>query len=162
MEFEYEISADDYADASVLHLRLSPKRYSNIGWFVAGAALLAVAINERDRGASPILLGAIGTWWIWGGLGAIFPIMFRPYYRRYYKRLKLTGQKYRASIDEGGFQVAGENRTWNHRWAEVSPKGEDGQVFMLFANGTLFIFAKRYLADEQQETLRILAGLSHV
>ena len=162
MEFEYEISADDYADASVLHARLSPDRRQSFGWFLAGAILLVVAIIERDRGVSPVLLGSIGIWWMWAGVGRMFPVMFRRYYRGYYKRLKLAGQKYRATINSEGFQVAGENRTWSNRWSEVGPKGEDDKVFMLFAHGTLFIFAKRYLGEEQQRSLRELAGLAQV
>ena len=121
--------------------------------------MLTVALVERDRGVSPILLGAIGVWWIWAGLGWIFPGLFRRYYRSYYRRLGLDGKKYRAILNEVGFQVMGENRTWNNRWTEVSPMGEDARVFMFYSQGTLFIFAKRYVADDQQGMLRSLAGL---
>jgi len=162
MEFEYEISADDYAAASVLHCGLNRNFNRDGVWLFAGACLLAVALIERERGLSPVLLGAIGVWWMWAGLGRKFPAMFRRYYRSYYRRLGLEGKRYRATLTEDGFQVTGENRTWNKRWAEVSPKGEDASVFMFYSQGTLFIFAKRYLADEQQRTLRTLAGLPAV
>jgi len=162
MEFEYEITADDYAAASVLYYRLTRTSQSGSGWLLAGAILLVVALIERDRGVSPLLLGAIGIWWMGAGLGRIFPRLLRGYYRRYYNRLGLSNQKYRASLNEDGFQVIGHCCTWHNRWADVSPKGEDEGLFMLFAHGTLFIFAKRYLADEPQKTLRSLAGLSRV
>ena len=159
MEFEYEITADDYAAANVLYHRLTPLRRRS-EWFWAGAILLIVALVEREHGLSPVVLGAIGIWWMWAGLGRIFPRLLRRYYRRYYKRVGLAGQKYRATLNEDGFQVVGDYCTWHNRWTDVSPKGEDDRIFMLFAHGTLFIFAKRYLSDERQKTLRTLAGLS--
>jgi len=39
-------------------------------------------------------------------------------------------------------------------------KGEDKSVFMLYVEGTLFIFGKKYLTDEQQHELRRLAAIS--
>lgn len=159
MTFEYEISGDDYAAASVLHYRLIRKPLQSAGWFLAGLVLFVIGSIERDRGLSPVVLVVIGIWWMWAGLGGIFPALYRRYYRKYYRRLGLEGKRYRATLTEDGFLVTGENRTWNNRWTEVSPKGEDSRVFMLFSQGTLFIFAKRYLAEEQQGRLRILAGL---
>lgn len=160
MEFEYEISAEDYAAASILYYRLSRKRAANGGWFLAGTFLLVIGLIERERGLSPILLGAIGVWWIWAGVARVFPgDSLRRHYRKYYQHLKLEGKKYRASLNEDGFQVVGDHSSWNNRWTDVSPKGEDNRIFMLFAHGVLFIFAKRYLPDEQQQALRRLAGL---
>jgi hypothetical protein len=160
MEFEYEITADDYAAANVLYHRLISARQRGSEWFLAGAIFLIIALVERERGLSPVLLGAIGIWWMGAGLGRVFPRLLRGYYRRYYKRVGLAGQKYYAKLNEEGFQVAGNYCTWQNRWADVSPEGEDNCVFMLFSHGFLFIFAKRYLTDEQQQALRTLAGLS--
>jgi len=160
MEFEYEITADDYAAANVLYHRLISARQRGSEWFLAGAILLIIALVERERGLSPVLLGAIGIWWMGAGLGRVFPRLLRGYYRRYYRRLGLAGQKYNAKLNEDGFQVAGNYCTWHNRWANASPKGEDDRVFMFFCHGTLFIFAKRHLADEDQQNLRTLSGLS--
>jgi hypothetical protein len=163
MEFDYEISADDYADAVVLYHKLSRKRTASSGWLLAGISLLVVGLIERDRGLSPILLGAVGIWWIWAGLARVFPgISLRRYYRKYYQQLSLKGKKYRANLDGNGFQVVGENCGWNYRWVDALQKGEDKRVFMLYCDGVFFIFAKRYLADEQQTELRSLAGLPAV
>lgn len=159
MEFDYEISADDCAAASILHYKLSGKPRVARGWLFAGTTLVIVALIERERGLSPILLGAIGIWWMWYGLGSIFPSMFRKYYRKYYRGLRLEGEKYHASLNQEGFKVEGPNRSWKNPWTDVSSKGEDHQVFMFLSHGTLFIFAKRYLAEEQRQTLRMLAGL---
>ena len=122
--------------------------------------LLLVALLERDRGLSPILLGAIGVWWICVDIGRIFPGVFmRQYYRRVYQKFGIDRTKYLASIDDRVLQVEGENASWRVRWQEVSPKGEDPEVFMFHARGTMFIFAKRYLAEEQQRQLRSFSGL---
>lgn len=129
-------------------------------WLSGGVILLLVAILERDRGLSPILLGAIGVWWMSADIARIFPGLFlRRYYRRYAVRLGLENNKYRASINQRGFQVDGEEASWRVRWQDASPKGEDADIFMFYARGTLFIFAKRFLVDEQQRTLRAFAGL---
>ena len=159
MEFDYEISADDYAAASILHYKLSRQRRVSGGWLFAGTILVFIALLERDRGVSPILLGAIGVWWMWYGFGSIFPSIFRKYYRNYYRRLRLESEQYHARLSSDGFQVVGRTCTWENKWTDVSPKGEDDRVFMLFSRGTLFIFAKRYLPDEQQRELRALAVL---
>lgn len=159
MEFEYEISADDYAAAAILYQNLSGKRSAS-RWMFAGACLLIICLLERDRGLSPILLGAIGVWWIWAGIARAFPGNYLGrHYRKHYQKLGLEGKKYRASVNQDGFQVIAENSSWNYRWANVLLKGEDNRVFVLFAGATLFIFAKRYLLDQQQRELRSLADL---
>ena len=160
MEFDYEISADDYAAAHILLHKLSGKRLASAWWFLGGAFLLLVALIERDRGWSPILLGAVGIWWMWAGVAGIFPgeSMARPYRKRY-QEIKLKGKKCRASINNDGFQLFGENSSWSIRWADISQKGEDDRIFMFYSQGVLSCFGKRYLAEEQQQALRRLAGL---
>jgi hypothetical protein len=160
MEFEYEITADDYAAASILHYKLTRKARVAAGWILAGASLLVIGLIERERGLSPILLAAIGVWFLWIGVARTFPGQyFRRFYRKHYRQQSLDGKKYRAMLNVGGFQVSGDNTTWTHRWSDVSAKGEDNQVFLFYSQGILFIFAKRYLGDEEQRTLRSFAGL---
>ena len=160
MEFEYEISADDYAAAAILYHNLSGKRRSASEWIFSGACLLIICLLERDRGLSPIVLGAIGVWWMWAGITRVFPgSYFRRPYLKHYQKLGLKGKKYRANVSQDGFKVVGENSSWNYRWANVLVKCEDKRVFVLFAGATLFIFAKRYLVDQQQQELRNLANL---
>ena len=160
MEFEYEIKPDDYAAAAILHAKLirNPRKLSP--WLSGGVILLLVAVLEWDRGLSPILLGAIGVWWMSTDIARIFPGLFlRRYYRRYAEKLGMGNMRYRATVDEQWLQVVGEEGGWRVRWQDVSPKGENPDVFMFHALGTLFIFAKRYLTNEQQRELRALAGL---
>ena len=160
LEFEYEITADDYTSAAILYHKLSGKSRLASGWLFSGACLLVIGLLERDRGLSPIVLGAIGVWWMWAGIARVFPGgPFRRAYVKYYRELGLEGKKYRASVNTDGFQVVGASSSWTRRWVEVSPKGEDKLVFLFFSEGTLFIFAKRYLVEQQQDALRSLAGL---
>ena len=159
MEFEYEIQPDDYAAASVIYAKLLKKSRKFSPWLYGGAILVIVFLLERDRGLSPVLLGAIGVWWMWAGFAQTFPGAFRSYYRRHYQKLRLGNRKYKASVEEPGFVVDGDDTTWRVRWQDVSPKGEDNEVFMFYARGTLFIFAKRYLSNEAQQQLRLMAGL---
>ena len=159
MEFVYEISAEDFASGQVLHRRLRPKRFRDWGWFVGGLCLLSIGVIEKGRGFSPILLGAIGVWWAWAGIGILFPNSMRQKYRNLYQSSLLKGKMYRATVNEDGFHVSGQKNSWSLEWADVSSRGEDDQLFLFYAQGILFVFAKRYLADAQQHELRRVAKL---
>ena len=161
MEFEYEILADDYAAAAVLYRKQSGTRKQDLGWLLAGTFLLVTGVIERERGVSPILLGAIGVWWMWAGFARIFVGgSYRKQCRKHYETIGLAGQKYRAKVVKDGFEVLGENQSWRAVWPTVSSKGEDDRVFMFYSGGIIFIFAKRYLADAQKQELRALSGLT--
>jgi len=62
-------------------------------------------------------------------------------------------------VSDDGFDVAGDTCTWRVRWQGVRLKAENKRVFMFCSYGTIFIFGKQYLANEQQEELRRLGGL---
>jgi hypothetical protein len=159
MQFEYEITADEFVAGQMLYHRLSSgKRYvkNAIGWILAGAIFIVVAVTEKFVDLSQILLGTTGIWWIYVGSRGLFPAR---YFRRAYAAQALAGEKYRADVSEEGFEVVGALRSWHVRWAGVSRKGEDENVFIIFASNTIFIFGKKYLTLEQQDQLRILAAL---
>jgi hypothetical protein len=129
-------------------------------YFIFGGLLLIVGFVERERGMSPLLLVAFGALMIWLGVVSFFPrLSSRRNYRRHYRELGIEGKEYQADVTEEGLNIAGDETTWRREWADISSKGEDRQLFMLYSRGTLFIFAKRYLTDEQQRELRSLAGL---
>jgi hypothetical protein len=71
----------------------------------------------------------------------------------------LTGKQDHVELDESGFLVTGGGRRGSVLWPEVFFKGEDNRVFMFSAKGSIFIFAKKYLTDEQQATIRENAAL---
>jgi hypothetical protein len=75
MEFEYEVSAEDYAAAMILYRRVNRRRLgaSTGGYFLLGGFLLAVGLVERERALSPLLLVALGAFAIWLGIASAFP-----------------------------------------------------------------------------------------
>jgi hypothetical protein len=72
----------------------------------------------------------------------------------------LAGKKFQAEVNEEGFEVVGDLRSWRVQWAGVSLKGENEHAFVLYSVGTVFMFGKKYLAAEQQQELRRLAALA--
>jgi hypothetical protein len=161
LQFEYEINRDDYASAQVLNHKLSGTRRKTLTWLVAGVACLVVAVPEMKRGWSPLLLGAVGIWWIWAGLGwSLLGVSARKYFRKHYGSSGVESVRYTAVVDDKGFTVTCESGSWIRRWDDVACKGEDANLFMLNAKGVLFIFAKRYLSPAQQDDLRTLAAIA--
>ncbi len=163
MEFDYEVSAEDYAKALILYYRLNRRRLgtSTGGLFIFGGFLLTVGLIEREKGLSPLLLVVLGAFTIWLGIVSAFPrLSSRKKFRKYFRELGIEGKKSQANVSEEGLNITGDHETWSRPWADISSRGEDRQVFMFYSRGTLFIFAKRYLNDGQQQELRSLAGLS--
>ncbi len=168
LHFEYEITPDEYVAAQLLHHKLSgltrQKVYGPI-WIIVGAVLLVMSFNSRPPAWAPydysaglplFLLSVIGAWWIYAGLRMLFPAM---YFRRAYRSFEYPGKSFRADVDETGFHVAGEFQEWRVKWPGVRLKGENKKVCIFLAGGTLYIFGKRFLNQEQQQELRKLGGL---
>jgi hypothetical protein len=162
MQFEYEISADDYAAAQILYRRLKRNRIPEVGWLLLGGVLTWIGLREQGLGLSPIVLAGIGVYCMWAGVGRVFPASLRRNYLRHYRTLEHQGTKYRADANETGVEIAGGNTSWWVPWGDVSIKGEDPKVFMFYSKGTLFIFAKRFLQDVQHRELRTIAGLAEL
>src|SRR5579864_8587870 len=57
---------------------------------------------------------------------------------------------YLATGLENGFSVSGVSCSCTCYGLEARLKGENKRVFMFSAKGTIFIFGKKYLTDEQQ------------
>jgi hypothetical protein len=160
MQFNYEISADEYVAGQRLYLRLKKGRnhtYSAVSWLVIGLLFVFIAWEEAHNQAPlPFILAVPGFWLIYCGTVSLFPAR---YIRRAYRSSDIAGKKYRAEVNEEGFQVAGDVCNWRIQWAGVSAKGENEIVFILFAANTIFMFGKQYLTSEQQTELRRLAAL---
>jgi hypothetical protein len=160
MHFEYEITADEYVASQILVNQLGGARtriQSVAIWILAGIFLIFVAWNEGAIKWATILLAAIGAWWIYAGVASLFPAR---HFRRAYRGAEVAGKRFIADVDEDGFEVKGESCCWRVQWAGVLRKGEDAQVFMLYSQGTVFMFGKKYLSIEQQQELRRLSGLA--
>ena len=160
MNFEYEITADDYAASQTLNYKLttgSKRLVRATLWMVAGIFLILIACNQPAFTWTPILLVITSGWWIYGAIQMLFPA---DHFRRGYQRTKLSGKKFQAHVDEEGFEIVGDLCSWRVRWPAVTVKGEDKSVFTLQVEGILFIFGKKYLTNEQQYELRRLAAIS--
>lgn len=157
MEFNYEIPADEYAAANVLYYKASHKG-TQIGrvlrWIFSGLVFILVAVF-RSAEFGQILLILAGAFFIYVGV-LIFSQASR--YRRAYPQSGLAGKTYRAEMDEQGFTVSGNLCRWQVPWNEARLKGEDKLVFMFSGKGTIFIFGKKFLSEEQQAWIRRFVG----
>lgn len=135
VQFEYELPANEYVAAQLLYYK-SLGRRRRIGrparWIVAGAVCIVSGVrsappasSEGSANFSFFLLTAIGVWWMWAGIGMLFPAKR---FRRAYDSSALAGKLYRAEVGEGGLQVAGEFCEWSVKWPGVQFKREDERV----------------------------------
>jgi hypothetical protein len=160
MRFEYEISEEDFVACQSLYnkLHFGRKRAKHIAtWMLTGFFFIAIAWTERSFNWGPFLLVAVGAWCVNCGVRGIFPAR---YLRRVYRKTNLKGKKFEAQINEAGFEITGDVCDWHVRWPGVLLKGEDDRAFVLYSEGgTLFMFAKKYLNQEQLDELRKFSGL---
>jgi hypothetical protein len=160
MHFEYEITADEFVASQLLYYKLSGgrKRVERAaGRIVSGLALIFIAWNEKFPDSAQIILTAIGAWWIYSGVASFFPAR---HFRRAYPSSGCAGERFTADTNEDGFEVTGDLYSWRVRWPGVRMKGENERVFMLYSQGTIFMFGKKYLNSEQEQELRRLSGLT--
>src|SRR6266702_7026329 len=158
MQFEYEIPVEEYAAAQVLYYQAWSKGKivkRAFAYIVLGLFYLLIAIARWAPDWPAVLVLFTGVLFIYTGIATLFPAR---HYRRYYPQSDLAGKKYRAEIDESGFSVNGDGCSWRVLWTEALHKGEDTSVFIFCAKGTIFIFGKKFLTDEQQQTLRQCAA----
>jgi len=164
MQFHYEIPVDEYVAAQMLYYREYGKSKfvkRALGSVLLGSFFFLIAAFRGPEWA-PILLLVTGAWYIYGGIASLYPTRYwgiaSPYPTRYYRRTYpesgLAGKNYHAELDENGFSVTGDSRSWRVPWSKVRLKSEDKCVFIFFAEDTIFIFGKKYLTDEQQRDIR--------
>jgi hypothetical protein len=158
MQFEYEIPVEEFAAAQVLYYKAWSKGKvvkRAFAYVVLGLFYVLIAIARWVPDWPPVLVLFTGVLFIYAGIATLFPAR---HYRRYYSQSDLAGKKYRAEIEESGFSVNGDGCSWRVLWTEALHKGEDNRVFTFCAKGTIFIFGKKYLTDEQQQTLHQFAA----
>jgi len=159
MHFEYEITADEFVASQLLYHKLSGgrKRVERaVSSFLAGLIFMATAWTERSRDLSPFLLAIVGAWCIYYGAVSLFPAR---YFRNAYRKSEVVGKRFSADVTEEGFEVTGDLRSWRVQWPGVRLKGENERVFVFCSYGTIFMFGKKYLSNDQQQQLRKLSGL---
>ena len=159
MHFEYEIGPDEYVAAQHLYLKLGRDR-SRPQWtafcMLGGLLLILIVLTRGTFGWGEVILLLMGTWLLYIGCLNLFPAR---YYRRANRSANLVGKKFVVDVTAEGFEVAGEYCSWRVRWPGVQIKGENEKVFMICSAGTIFMFGKKYLTDQQKQELRQLSGL---
>lgn len=159
MQFDYEITADEFAAAQVLHHTVYDKSRlvkHSLFWLFLGLFFEFIAVARWTLDWAPILVVLTGAWFIGTGVSRLFPMR---YFRRMYPESSFSNNVYHAELNEDGFSVSGDGCTWRVLWTEVSLKGENKRVFIFYAKGILFIFGKKYVADEQQKEMRRFAAM---
>jgi hypothetical protein len=158
MHFEYQVSIDEYASASLLYWELTSGRSRierALFWIAAGAALVVIAWTESPLLRS-IVMTAVGALWIYeGGLRNLVP---ESYLYRNYSGERLHGRTFRAEINEEAFEVTTGSWNWRVPREGIRLRAEDERVFLAYSFGTMFIFGKKYLTPEQQQDIRRLLG----
>jgi hypothetical protein len=161
MKFEYEISLKDYVSSQRLFQKLSYREKvirSAITSTLTGTIFIFIASDQqRVAELGPLLLACVGAWWIFSGLRSLVATWN---FRSAYKGLGLTGEKFQMEADEKGFEVNAD--TWNRRiqWSDISLKGENKHVFIVYPESFIYMIGKQYLTEEQQQEFRKLAGLT--
>jgi hypothetical protein len=159
MHFEYEIGPEEFVRSQVLYFKLSSGRKRARGIAVAilgGLLFIFAAFSRTNFGWDDFFLILLALWWLYAGFQKLLP---GPFYRRAYKSADLAGKKFKADVNDAGFEVSGEDCAWRVQWTGVRLKAEDERVFMICSTGTIFMFGRKYLTNEQQQEFRRLAGL---
>lgn len=160
MQFDYEITSDEFVACQLLayKMRRGRKLIQNGGsWILIGLMLIGIAWDKRAGHSDSMLLAIIGACSIYVGFVYFFPASRL---RRAYQKTELSGKRFRAELNQDGFEVTGELRSWRVRWEGVQLKGENELVFILNSAGTLFMFGRKYLNNEQQVEFRRLSRLA--
>jgi len=158
MYFEYEITEDEYVAAQRLFNQAKVGRGLQVNaliWIFTGLFFVLVAWSERRFGWSVVLLIAAGTLQVLVGFQGFFPARK---FRRSYRSSNMAGKKFKAEVNEAGFEVNADLSGYSVKWAGVKFRGEDDRVFMFYSAPVVFIFGKKYLSSDQQTELRRLAG----
>lgn len=160
MRFDYEVPIEEYAAGQVLHTKAHSKGafvQQVLLWTSLGVFFILLAGFRFGPDWWRILLVLIAVCFFYLGIKYLFPIR---YFRRHYSKSGLAGKHYQAELDETGFLVSGDACNWQVLWPDVQLKGEDNLVFMFTGKGTIFIFGKKYLTDEQQTAIRRFGKIS--
>ena len=160
MQFDYQVPIEEYAAGQVLNAKARSRGVfvqQALLWISLGIFFVLLVGFRSSPDWVGILFLIIATGLFFLGIRCLFPAS---YFRRLYPKSGLEGKTYHADVDNQGFLVTGDGCTWRITWPEVRAKREDKLVFIFTAKGTIFIFGKRYLSNDQQTQIRQLAAMS--
>jgi hypothetical protein len=158
MRFEYQIPMDVYVACQLLHYKVTNPNHARDGlaWMALGSGFILVAWIEGRLGWAPVLLALTGAWFVYCAFGMLF---LKRHYRRAYRSTNVAGETYIAEVRSDGFDVRHPSYSWSVQWSAVQVKAEADCALMLASECTIFMWGKQYLTEEQQEQIRLLAGL---
>ena len=152
IEFAFEITKADYAEGTAL---ISHKLKSRRSWVVPllGIALIAVPFLQVDADGytkpDPLLM------WLLVSFGLIV-IYYGVRYQsaryvsaQYYPATGIEHRPFSAIISAQKIRVRGTFSEWIYDWHAVLAAGESEKLFVLYTGLQIFVFAKRYLSNEQ-------------
>jgi hypothetical protein len=159
IQFAFEVTQDDYAEANALICRkLKWKR----SWIVPllGVAVMAVPFLQVD--ADGYINPHLGSLWIVvvGGFALIYyGVRYqsaRYIARQHYPSTGIEHHRFTAIVSDGGIKVRGTFSEWKYGWPAILLAEESEKLFALYTGLQIFVFAKRHLNDEQTNALRSL------
>jgi hypothetical protein len=128
MQFDYEITVEEYAAAQVLYYKACAKGQlvrQPLTWGIIGLFFVLMAVLRWDPYGTSFLLLLTGAWLLYGTIAMLFPMRS---YRKHYPQAGLAGNKYHAELDSNGLFVNGDGCSWQVPWTGVRIKGEDQRV----------------------------------
>jgi hypothetical protein len=155
--FSYKMTKDDYAEGNALLYRKFKARST---WIIAllGIALMAVPfLLQEPDGRRYLSLGwpliPLGLILIYYGIRYQSP---KRVARQQYASTGIEGHEFAAQVSQEGIQVRGTYSEWKYAWPAILLAEESEKLFALYSGLQIFVFAKRYLNEEQINALRSL------
>jgi len=157
MNFDYEISEQDFLNAQLLAIRNSSARFVRWGRLVfplSGVVLLGfLAYALGQQGFSWRLIPGLVVCLIFISM----PLLNKRKQKQFYAKSTSMHGKLSIAVDENGLQFQGPTFSSRVDWTHFCRFVEDANAFLLYQNPQVFnIIPKRGLSQNQVETLRAL------
>ena len=163
MTFQYEIDKDTYVACQILYHKargdLAKMWKGAAFWSLLGVSMMVVACSAPEMSWVSALLFLNGTVWTYSGLRVCLP---NRYFAKHYHGTNLAGKQFTADLNPERLEVTGNHARWGVKWPGVTIKQEDKSAFAFYSDETavIYMFGKKYLSIEEQQQIRLFAGMS--
>src|ERR1051326_5308793 len=153
IQFSYEITQPDYAEANRLFWRKLNVRQQR--WLLPLLGIAVIAVPFLQTGPDGYMkldlipsvpLFLLGLLLIYCGIRYQTP---RFVLRNGYANSGLQNRTFKALVSAEGFRVEGAHSEWKYNWPAVLVAGESENLVMLYTGIQIFVFSKRQMAQEQ-------------
>ena len=155
MQFEYEITEQDFLDGQRLAMKTYPVRsirWSRLFLPLIGVAGLVFWIQTVARQGLSL---RVTTGLFFPLLFLSFPLLTRWNERKLYRKATALHGKLRLEVGEGGWASSGPSFSGKVDWSNFSRFFEDKKCFVIYQDTRVFnIIPKRYLSADQICDLR--------